>query len=233
METRGWDDPSQSTYHMRPKEEENDYRYFPEPDLPPLTTTPEWLAAIKARLPELPAVRRTRYQTEFGLSGYDASVLVNDLASTALFEGALAAGEGVPAKLLANWVTGEYMRLVKGEESGGSADPVQLAALVKLVADGAISGTNAKEVFAEHFATGRVVAAIVEARGFRQISDAGALGTAVDEVLAANPAAVADYRAGKGAAVGFLVGQVMKATRGQANAAMVQTALRERLAKTE
>jgi aspartyl-tRNA(Asn)/glutamyl-tRNA(Gln) amidotransferase subunit B len=229
METRGWDEPSQSTYHMRPKEEENDYRYFPEPDLPPLVTTPDWLAAIKARLPELPAVRRSRYQGEFGLSAYDASVLVNDPAATALFEGALAARTGVAAKLLANWVTGEYMRLAKGEGGGGSADPVQLAAVVKLVADGAISGTNAKEVFAEHFESGKGVAAIVESRGFRQISDAGALGAAIDDVLAANPVAVADYRAGKGAAVGFLVGQVMKATRGQANAAMVQTALRERL----
>jgi aspartyl-tRNA(Asn)/glutamyl-tRNA(Gln) amidotransferase subunit B len=232
METRGWDDASQSTYHMRPKEEENDYRYFPEPDLPPLVTTAEWLAAIKSVLPELPAARRKRYNEEHGLSAYDAAVLVNDAAANALFEGALAADPGVPAKLLANWVTGEYMRLAKGEVSG-SADPAQLAALVKLVAGGAISGTNAKEVFAEHFSSGSGVASIIEKRGFRQISDAGALGTAIDQVLAANPAAVADYRAGTTAAVGFLVGQVMKATRGQANAAMVQAALRERLDKAE
>jgi aspartyl-tRNA(Asn)/glutamyl-tRNA(Gln) amidotransferase subunit B len=233
METRGWDEPSQSTYHMRPKEEENDYRYFPEPDLPPLVTTPEWLAEIKARLPELPAARRTRYRDAYGLSAYDAGVLVNDAAATAIFEGALVAAQGVPAKLLANWVTGEFMRLAKGEGSGGSANPAQLAALVKLVVDGTISGTNAKEVFAEHFATGADVASIVEARGLRQISDAGALGTAIEQVLEANPAAIADYRSGKGAAIGFLVGQVMKATRGQANAAMVQTALRERLDKAE
>jgi aspartyl-tRNA(Asn)/glutamyl-tRNA(Gln) amidotransferase subunit B len=213
---------------MRPKEAENDYRYFPDPDLPPLETTPEWLAEIAARLPELPAARRTRYRSAFGLSAYDAAVLVNDAAATALFEGALAADRGVPAKLLANWVAGEYLRLAKGEGSG-SVDPAELAALVKLVADGAISGTNAKEVFAEHFVSGATMASIVEAHGFRQISDAGALGAAIDEVLAANPAAVADYRSGKGAAVGFLVGQVMKATRGQANAAMVQAALRERL----
>jgi aspartyl-tRNA(Asn)/glutamyl-tRNA(Gln) amidotransferase subunit B len=238
METRGWDEASQSTYHMRPKEEENDYRYFPEPDLPPLITSPEWLAEIKARLPELPATRRTRYQTAFGLSGYDAGVLVNDAAATALFEGALAAGNGVPVKLLANWISGEYMRLAKGagsdgEGSSGSVDPGELAVLVKLVGDGALSGTNAKEVLAEHFASGARVAAIVESRGFRQISDAGALGTAVEQVLAANPAAVADYKAGKGAAAGFLVGQVMKATRGQANAAMVQAALREQLDKPD
>jgi aspartyl-tRNA(Asn)/glutamyl-tRNA(Gln) amidotransferase subunit B len=232
METRGWDDPTQSTYHMRPKEEENDYRYFPEPDLPPLVTTPEWLAGIKAALPELPAARRTRYQTVFGLSAYDATVLVNDADAVALFEGALAADMGVPAKLIANWVTGEYMRLAKGGSSG-TADPGQLATLVKLVADGAISGTNAKEVLAEHFSSGADVASIVATRGFRQISDAGALGEAIEAVLQANPTAVADYRSGRAAAVGFLVGQVMKATRGQANAAMVQTALRERLDKAE
>ncbi len=234
LETRGWDEGRQSTYHMRPKEEENDYRYFPEPDLPPLLTSAEWLAEIKARLPELPATRRTRYQRQHGLSAYDADVLVNDAAATVLFEGALAAGPGLSPKLVANWVTGEYMRLAKGEGgASGSVDPAELAALIKLVADGAVSGTNAKEVLAAHFASGANVAVIVESRGFRQISDAGALGTAIDAVLAASPAAVADYRAGKGPAVGFLVGQVMKATRGQANAAMVQAALRERLDKVE
>jgi aspartyl-tRNA(Asn)/glutamyl-tRNA(Gln) amidotransferase subunit B len=233
METRGWDEGSGSTYLMRPKEEENDYRYFPEPDLPPLLTTPEWLAEIKSRLPELPAARRTRYSEVFGLSAYDASVLVNDPAATILFEGALAAGTGAPAKLLANWATGEYMRLAKGGAGGGAVTPAEVATLVKLVADGAISGTNAKEVFAEHFASGAPVASIVLARGFRQISDVGALEAAIDEVLASNPDAVKDYRGGKAAAVGFLVGQVMKATRGQANAAMVQSALRERLDRVE
>jgi aspartyl-tRNA(Asn)/glutamyl-tRNA(Gln) amidotransferase subunit B len=233
METRGWDDGSQSTYHMRPKEEENDYRYFPEPDLPPLTTTPEWLAEIRSRLPELPAVRRTRYQDEFGLSAYDATVLVNDGAATALFEGALAAGAGVSPKLIANWVTGEYSRLAKGDGAVDHVAPAQLAVLIKLVADGAISGTNAKEVFAEHFASGRTVSSIVEDRGFRQISDSSVLDKAIEDVVAANPAAVADYRAGKTNAAGFMVGQVMKATRGQANAAMVQAALRERLDRAE
>ena len=233
METRGWDEARQSTYLMRPKEEENDYRYFPEPDLPPLVTSPEWLAEIKARLPELPAARRRRYGADLGLSAYDAGVIVNDAAATALFEGALAAGTGAPAKLIANWVTGEYMRLAKGEAGAGKVDAAELAALVKLVADGVISGTNAKEVLAEHLASGARVASIVEARGFRQISDSGALDTAIEDVLAANPAAVADYRAGRAAAAGFLVGQVMKATRGQANAAMVQTALRARLDRPE
>jgi aspartyl-tRNA(Asn)/glutamyl-tRNA(Gln) amidotransferase subunit B len=231
METRGWDESRQSTYHMRPKEEENDYRYFPEPDLPPLLTSPEWLAEIEARLPELPATRRTRYRTEFGLSAYDAGVLVNDAAATAMFEGVLAVGPRLAPKQVANWVTGEYLRLAKAAGDGYRVFAPELAVLLKLIEDGIISGTNAKEVFAEHFATGMGVTAIVKARGLEQISDAGALGAAIDEVLAANPGAVADYRAGKAAAVGFLVGQVMKATRGQANAGMVQTALRERLDK--
>ncbi|MGA3058570.1 MAG: Asp-tRNA(Asn)/Glu-tRNA(Gln) amidotransferase subunit GatB [Candidatus Limnocylindrales bacterium] len=231
METRGWDEAHQSTYPMRPKEEENDYRYFPEPDLPPLVTSPEWLAEIRSRLPELPATRRRRYSTDLGLSAYDAGVIVNDAAATALFEGALAAGTSAPAKLIANWVTGEYMRLAKGEAGAGAVDAAELAALVELVARGAISGTNAKDVFAEHFASGAPVASIVEARGFRQISDATALEAAVEAVLKANPKAVADYRAGQAAAIGFLVGQVMKATRGQANAAMVQAALHARLDK--
>ena len=233
METRGWDEARQETYLMRPKEAENEYRYFPEPDLPPLVAPPEWLAEIKARLPELPAARRNRYGTDLGLSAYDAAVIVNDAAATALFEGALAADTGAPAKLIANWVTGEYMRLVKGKAGAGKVNAGELAALAKLVADGAISGTNAKEVFAEHLDTGEPVARIIEKHGYRQISDAGALGAAVEQVLAANPAAVADYRAGRDAAVGFLVGQVMKATRGQANATMVQAALRERLDRAE
>jgi aspartyl-tRNA(Asn)/glutamyl-tRNA(Gln) amidotransferase subunit B len=232
METRGWDEPSQSTYHMRPKEEENDYRYFPEPDLPPLVTTPEWLAEIKARLPELPSARRSRYRETYGLSAYDAGVLVNDATADALFEGALAAGRGLSPKLVANWVTGECMRLAKADQRG-TIDPGQLAVLVQLVADGKISGTNAKDVLWKHYETGREIVAIVQEHGFWQISDSGVLDSAVEQVLAANPAAVADYRAGTTAAIGFLVGQVMKATRGQANAAMVQAALRERLERAE
>ena len=166
-----------------------------------------------------------------GLSAYDAGVIVNDAIASSVFEGVLRTEPKLSAKLVANWVTGELLRLVKG--SGGNVDVVQIATLIKLVSDGDISGTNAKEVLAEHLTSGVAVSAIVEARGFRQISDSAALGTAIDSVLAANPAAVADYRAGKGAAVGFLVGQVMKATRGQANAGMVQTALRERLDRPE
>ena len=228
QETRGWDEDRGRTYHQRLKEASDDYRYFPEPDLPPLRVEPAWLAAIRAALPELPADRRLRYARDLRLSAYDAALLAATPEAAALFEGALATDADLDPKLVANWVLGEYLRAMK-LDPGAIAEPAELARLVRLVADGAISGTNAKEVLAEHLATGRTTEAIVEARGFRQISDAGALAAVVDEVLAANPSAVSDFRAGKVQTVGFLVGQVMKATRGQANAAMVQATLRERL----
>ena len=235
QETRGWSDDRGETYRMRSKETSDDYRYFPEPDLPPLHVDRSWLEALRAGLPELPAARRARYETALGLGAYDAGVLTSDPDATALFEATLAADASLPAKSVANWVTGEYLR----RRNTASADrPVrveatELAAIVRAVEDGAISRANAKEVFEAHVETGETAAAIIAGRGFRQISDTGVVGAAVDEVLAANPAAVADYRAGKVQAVGFLVGQVMKATRGQANAAVVQAAVRERLEREE
>jgi aspartyl-tRNA(Asn)/glutamyl-tRNA(Gln) amidotransferase subunit B len=235
QETRGWDDDRGVTYTMRSKEDSHDYRYFPEPDLPPLRADAAWLDAIRAALPELPAARRRRYRDELGLSAYDAAVIAGDVGAAALFEGALAADPGIAPKRLANWVTGEYLRLSKVADDAGSspsarADGSQLARLVRLVEDGEISGTNAKEVFARHAATGEATDAIVAALGLRQISDAGALGAAVDEVLARNPGAVADIRAGKLQAYGFLTGQLMKATRGQANATLARQLIEERLA---
>jgi aspartyl-tRNA(Asn)/glutamyl-tRNA(Gln) amidotransferase subunit B len=231
LETRGWSDDRGVTYHMRSKETSDDYRYFPEPDLPPLHVDPAWLDSLRAALPELPAARRGRYQTTFGLNAYDAAVLVADPDASRLFEATLAMGTELAPKAISNWVTGEYLRLRKVATSDApvQVEPLELAALVRLVEEGALSRSNAKEVFEAHAIDGRPVAAIVEDRGLRQISDADAVGKAVDDVLAANPAAVADYRAGKVQAVGFLVGQVMKATRGQANAAVVQAAVRERL----
>jgi aspartyl-tRNA(Asn)/glutamyl-tRNA(Gln) amidotransferase subunit B len=168
-----------------------------------------------------------------GLSTYDAGVLAADPDATALFERTLAAGDrSITPKAVANWVTGEYLRLRK---LGGEVvvDPDQLAELIRVVEDGSISRANAKEVFEAHAAGGEAVAAIIEARGFRQISDSTALGPIIDAVLAANPKAVADYRGGTTGVIGFLVGQVMKATRGQANAALVQTAVRDRLEADE
>ena len=235
QETRGWSDDRGETYHMRSKETSDDYRYFPEPDLPPLRVDPAWLDRLRASMAELPSARRGRYATTFGLSPYDASVLVADRDAAALFEATLDAAGDLPAKAVANWVTGEYLRLrnAASADAAITVEPAELAALARLVEDGSISRANAKEVLAAHAGGGGGVAAIVERRGFRQISDADAVGAAVDEVLAANPAAVADYRAGKTQAVGFLVGQVMKATRGQANAGIVQAAIRERLERDE
>ncbi len=235
QETRGWDDVRNETYTMRVKEDSDDYRYFPEPDLPPLRADPAWLDAIRASLPELPSARRERYAADLGLSAYDAGVIVADPAASGLFEAALAAAADMPPdrrpapKALANWVSGEFLRLAKGRGDEGLAAGIELARLVAMVGEGRISGTSAKEVLARHVETGEPVERIVAAMGLAQISDAGALAAAVDAVCAANPAAVADYRAGKQQAVGFLVGQVMQATRGQANAAMVQRLVRERL----
>ena len=233
QDTRGWDDGRQATYVMRSKEDSHDYRYFPEPDLPPLRVDAAWLDALRERLPELPAARRDRYRG-LGLSPYDAAVIVAEPAMAAAFDAIRLAGPELPAKEVANLVTGDYGRAAKVESSRttdglvGRASGVEMADLLRRVVDGELSRANAKEVLIEHLEQGTMVATIVEARGLRQISDAGSLGPMIDSVLAANPVAIADHRAGK-PSLKFLVGQVMKASRGQANAALVETALRERL----
>ncbi|HET8785079.1 MAG TPA: Asp-tRNA(Asn)/Glu-tRNA(Gln) amidotransferase subunit GatB [Candidatus Limnocylindrales bacterium] len=227
QETRGWSDDRAATYHMRSKETSDDYRYFPEPDLPPLHVDREWLERLREAMPELPAARRARFQRELGLSAYDAAVLVADPDAGALFEATLAVG-GVAPKSVANWVTGEYLRL-RNAGAVRTVAPAELAAIIRAVDAGEISRANAKEVFEDHATGGRPAAEIIERRGFRQISDTAALGAAVDAVLAANPNAVADYKAGKTQVIGFLVGQVMKATKGQADASVVQALVRDRL----
>ncbi|MFL5777685.1 MAG: Asp-tRNA(Asn)/Glu-tRNA(Gln) amidotransferase subunit GatB [Chloroflexota bacterium] len=232
QETRGWDEARGQTYRMRVKETSDDYRYFPEPDLPPLHVDREWLDDVRGRLPELPATRRARYIGS-GLGAYDAAVIVGDRRATEMHERLLALG--VDPKESANWVTGEYLRLLRkyGEGDVVHLEPASLgralAELIGLVRSDQITRTNAKDVFEGHFTSGTPVAALVDQAGYRKISDRGAVAAAVDEVLAANPAAIADYRAGKAQAVGFLVGQVMKATRGQADAALVQSTIRDRL----
>jgi aspartyl-tRNA(Asn)/glutamyl-tRNA(Gln) amidotransferase subunit B len=229
METRGWADERGETYHMRAKETSDDYRYFPEPDLPPLRVDAAWLASIRGELPELPAARRARYSDVLGLSAYDAAVLVADADAGRLFEATLASAPGLEAKPVANWVTGDYLRIRNAADGPVSVEALALADLVRRVADGSINRSSGRAVLEAHVATGESIEAIVGRLGLRQISDAGSLGPVVDEILAANPAAVADVRAGKPQAIGFLVGQVMKATRGQANAAVVQAAIREKL----
>ena len=230
QETRGWDDTRGETYTMRLKEESQDYRYFPEPDLPPLRTDPAWLATIRAALPELPAAKRERYRTDYGLSAYDASIIT--ASASAYFDAAVTDSSKPDPKQVASMLSKIGMREQKSEpdllarRSGN-----ELAAVVAMRGRGEISSQNAEEVYAEHLRSGRPVAEIVSERGLSQMSDTGALGEAVDKVLAANPAAVADYNAGKTVVVKFLVGQVMKETRGQADAVVVQRLLEERLAR--
>jgi aspartyl-tRNA(Asn)/glutamyl-tRNA(Gln) amidotransferase subunit B len=214
QDTRGWDDTRGVTYVMRSKEDSHDYRYFPEPDLPPLRVDPAWLAAIRAALPELPAARRDRYAAEAGLSTYDAAVIVADPAMSAGFEAIRAADPGLSAKEVANLVSGDYARAAKASaERGpdglvGRASGAELADLLRRVVAGELSRANAREVLDEHLASGTAVGTIVQTRGFRQISDSAELETIVAGVIAANPKAVADYRAGK-PTTGFIVGQVM------------------------
>jgi aspartyl-tRNA(Asn)/glutamyl-tRNA(Gln) amidotransferase subunit B len=231
QETRGWDDDRGQTYTMRLKEYSEDYRYFPEPDLPPLRTDTAWLEEIRAQLPELPAARRTRYRDVYGLSAYDAGVLVGDAGATAIFEGVLSSEPDLSAKRVANWVTGEYLRLAKTSVGAGRARAADLAWLIKQVEAGSLSGGNAKQVFERHFASGEPVAAIVDDLDLRQISDSSVLEAMVERAVAANPAAVADVRAGKQQAIKFLVGQVMRETRGQADAATVERLLVTRLGR--
>ena len=233
METRGWSDERGETYHMRSKETSDDYRYFPEPDLPPLRVDAAWLMEVRGALPELPAARRARYRDALGLSAYDAAVLVADAEAGRLFEATLAAGSGLEPKPVANWVTGDYLRIRNAATAPITVDPDALATIIGLVADGSLNRTSARQVLDAHVESGEGIDAIVARLGLRQISDTAALGTIVDEVIAANPSAVADVRAGKAQAIGFLVGQVMKATRGQANAAVAQAALRDRLGDGE
>ena len=173
QETRGWSDDRSATYHMRSKETSDDYRYFPEPDLPPLHVDPAWLDRLRATMPELPSARRSRYAAAFGLSAYDAAVLVADPDAGALFEATLAADTSLAPKAVANWVTGEYLRLRNAAATATDVrvEPHQLAELIGLVDGGAISRANAKEALEAHSASGQPIAAIVADRGFRQISD--------------------------------------------------------------
>ena len=233
QETRGWDEEAGRTIIQRSKEEANDYRYFPEPDLPPLRPSEAWVAKIRARLPELPDQRRTRYTDELGLSAYDASVLTADVALADYYDAVVAAG--VDAKKAANWVSGEFSRLLNQHAAEGlRADavalrPAGLAELITAVDSGAVSAGNAKGVLATAFASGESPSEIIEREGLGQVSDAGAIGSEIDAVLAEFPDQVAEYRAGKQQIFGFLVGQVMKRTAGRADAKLVNEELRRRL----
>jgi aspartyl-tRNA(Asn)/glutamyl-tRNA(Gln) amidotransferase subunit B len=229
-----FDPDTGQTRAMRSKEDAHDYRYFPDPDLLPLEIAPAWIAEVRGKLPELPQSMRERFQRDYGLSAYDAATLTATLATARYFEEAVAAAGAANAKTAANWVMGELAARLNREErdiSAAALSPARLAGLVKRIADGTISGKIAKEVFdALWNGDGTDADAIIEARGLKQISDSGALEKLVDEVLAANPKSVEEFRAGKEKAFNALVGQVMKASKGKANPQQVNDLLRARLA---
>lgn len=229
QETRTWDENQGITLTLRSKEEAHDYRYFPEPDLMPLVISREWVEKIKNTLPELPVARRARLQ-ELGLSSYDASVITQGKAMANFFDAALLSyGD---AKTLANWIMGDFTRLLNAQQSSVTDSPVsakQLAELLELIDKGTLSGKIAKGVLEEMFSTGMDASSIVKVKGLAQISDEGELLSIIDGVISANPQSVEDYRAGKDKAIGFLVGQIMKATKGQANPGLVNQLLKERL----
>ncbi len=232
QETRHWDAGAKRTSALRSKEEAHDYRYFPEPDMVPFEFSEEWIAGIRAKLPELPDARKARYMSDYGLSAYDAGVLASETEMATFFEVAVEAAGVEHAKPVANWMLGEFSALLNAEGiSVGESKitPAMLAELVGLVEDDTISGKQAKEVFSEMAASGEMPAAIVEAKGMKQVSDAGELEAIVDRVLEANPDEVERYRGGKTGLMGFFVGQVMKETRGQANPKVVNEVLQKKL----
>jgi aspartyl-tRNA(Asn)/glutamyl-tRNA(Gln) amidotransferase subunit B len=233
QETRGWHETEGRTIPQRSKEEANDYRYFPEPDLPPLRPSEEWVARLRASLPELPAARRMRYMGEMSLSEYDTGVLTADLALADYFDAVVAAG--IAPKTAANWVTGEFSRLLNQHAaeglraSGVALQSAGLAELINGVEGGKVSAANAKAVLAEIFESGESAQAVIDRLGLQQVGDAASIGAEVEAVLAEFPAQVAEYRSGKTALFGFLVGQVMKRTAGRADARLVNEELRRRL----
>ncbi len=233
QETRLWDPDKARTVSMRSKEFAHDYRYFPEPDLPPLDVEAPWIETIRATLPELPAARRGRFMEAYGLGAYDADLLTGSRALADYFESTVRAC-GKP-KAAANWVLNELLRELPGDDERALAEcpipPANLADLITLVEDGTISGRIAKDVFEKMYRSREDARTIVSREGLTQVADAGELSAVVDQVLAQHAKVVEDWKNGKKAARGFLVGQVMKATGGKASPAVVNSLLDEKLPK--
>jgi aspartyl-tRNA(Asn)/glutamyl-tRNA(Gln) amidotransferase subunit B len=230
QETRLFNVESGQTVGMRSKEQAHDYRYFPEPDLVPMRVSEHWLHEIKDKLPELPGERRTRFISEYGLREYDAQVLTLTRETSDYFEAA--AGVSGDGRTTANWVVGDLMGLLKASGREITASPVaaaHLGELVALINKGELSGKLAKEILPKMFESGAAPTVIMEREGLKQISDTGALEKIVEDVLAGSPKQVEQYKSGKTAVIGFLVGQVMKASRGQANPAAVTDVLKAKL----
>ncbi len=230
QETRLWDENKQCTFSMRMKEGASDYRYFPEPDLPPIEVSMAQLTDWQAQLPELPAEKRDRYETQLSLSPYDARVLTDDKAVAEYFEEAIAAGAA--PKQAANWVMGDITAYLKNEQVAIAKIPFKpdnLAELLKLIEAGTISGKIAKDILPELLALGGSPQQLVESKGLIQISDTGAIDRAIDAVLAANPKELEQYRAGKTKLLGFFVGKVMKETGGRADPKLTNELLANKL----
>jgi aspartyl-tRNA(Asn)/glutamyl-tRNA(Gln) amidotransferase subunit B len=235
QETRLFDSNKGITRSMRSKEHAHDYRYFPDPDLLPLELDPAWVARIKASMPELPDAKKARFIKDWGLSAYDAGVLVGEKENADYYEAVASGGPkgGRDAKLAANWMTSELFGLLNKAGKNISESPVSASALgglIDLIADNTISGRIAKDVFAEMFETGKPAAEIVEKKGLRQVTDTGAIEAKIAEIMAANADKVSEYRAGKEKLFGFFVGQVMRAMGGKANPAMLNELLKKKLA---
>jgi aspartyl-tRNA(Asn)/glutamyl-tRNA(Gln) amidotransferase subunit B len=232
QETVGWDEARQVTVSQRGKEDAEDYRYFPEPDLPPLVLDAAWVDEVRAALPELPAAKLQRFQQAYELNAYDAGVLVAEKSVAAYFEETVQAAVGVPPKLVANWITGELFGLLRQEslEIGElPLSPQALAELLCMLARGEINQNTAKDVLAEMLAGGKRAAEIVAARGLKQISDADAIGEMIAGVLAAHPEQLQTYLEGKETIAKWLFGQVMRAARGKANHQVVEVELERQL----
>jgi aspartyl-tRNA(Asn)/glutamyl-tRNA(Gln) amidotransferase subunit B len=217
---------------MRGKEEAHDYRYFPDPDLVPISIDEDWIDKVRAALPELPDVKRERFLKEFGLPGYDAQVLTSSKALANYFETAVRVFP--EPKVVSNWIMSELMRELKRDEREIEACPVppeNLAELLQLIATGVVSGKIAKSVFEEMYATGKQAKTIVEEKGLVQVKDESAIESIIDQVLAENVTEVEEYRGGKDKLFGFFVGQVMKKSKGKANPKVVNEVLRSKLGR--
>jgi aspartyl-tRNA(Asn)/glutamyl-tRNA(Gln) amidotransferase subunit B len=230
QETRGWVDTSGVTVSQREKEFADDYRYFPEPDLPPLELEDSWVAEIRARMPELPAARRSRFEVDYGLSATDAALLTDDSQVAAYFEEVVQLSQG-EAREVANWVTGELFALAR--TAGGfeqvRVTPSQLAELIDMTVAGEINLRTAKDVLAQVDASGRAPREVVDEQGLRQVSDDSLIRAAVADVIAEHPKAVADFKGGKRSALGFLMGQVMQRLRGAGHPDTVRHILEQML----
>lgn len=232
QETRTWDENKGITLSLRSKEEAHDYRYFPDPDLTPLVISREWVEELKAGLPELPAFKKERLIKEHGLPEYDAGVITSSRALAEFYDKTVSLHPDY--KAVSNWIMVELLKLLNAENleiTDSKITPQGLAKMLKMIEKGAISGKIAKQVFEEMFNTGKDPEVIVKEKGLVQISDEGQISTIVDQVIANNPKSVQDFKAGKEKAIGFLVGQVMKETRGQANPGVVNKLLKEKLTK--